>query len=343
MAASDRRLRIFLTVPAFLSLVKTKARQGLALATALLIAMPGFAQQPSQATPLPDSPDSSQTAVVANKTTVAVPAGTRIALVLTHPLQSRYVHRGDDIYAQTTSPVVAGDHVVIPPGTFVQGKVDELERKGRRGELHLQSMQITFPDGYVAPLSGPVTLVSDDGYAIRDPGKGRIAGMFAAPAAGLGLGALIGRAAHTTQSSTLGGMTITSHSLSGVAIGSIVGLAIGGAVSLVLLTSSHNFFLDVGSPVEMVLHQPLSLEQDQVSDAVRQSEQHPVPTQPIAQRPQPLPPSLNSDPGICYTPGTPGTPDTDIPGTPAVGDSLGTPSIHIPGIPATPPTPHPCP
>jgi len=209
MAASDRRLRIFLTVPAFLSLVKTKARQGLALATALLIAMPGFAQ-PSQATPLPDSPDSSQTVVVANKTTVAVPAGTRIALVLTHPIQSRYVHRGDDIYAQTTSPVVAGDHVVIPPGTFVQGKVDELERKGRRGELHLQSMQITFPDGYVAPLSGPVTLVSDDGYAISDPGKGRIAGMFAAPAAGLGLGALIGRAAHTTQSSTLGGMTITS-------------------------------------------------------------------------------------------------------------------------------------
>ncbi|MGC2773537.1 MAG: hypothetical protein WA232_17715, partial [Candidatus Sulfotelmatobacter sp.] len=104
----------------------------------------------------------------------------------------------------------------------------------------------------------------------------------------------------------------------------------------------HNFFLDVGSPVEMLLQHPLTLEQDQVAAAVRQSEQHPVPEQPIAQRPQPVPPP-DTNAGTCYTPGTPGTPGTDIPGTPATADSPGTPSIHIPGIPPTPPIAHPCP
>jgi hypothetical protein len=93
----------------------------------------------------------------------------------------------------------------------------------------------------------------------------------------------------------------------------------------------------------MVLQHPLILQQDQVADAVRRSAEHPVPSQPIAQRPVPPPPQPDTDPGICWTPGTPGTPDVDIPGTPAIGDSPGTPPIHIPGIPATPPTPHPCP
>src|SRR5205807_8339110 len=75
------------------------------------------------------------------------------------------------------------------------GKLDKLQWKGGRGELHLQSMTITFPDGYVVPTSGPMTLVSDEGYAVKDPGSGRCVGAFALPAAGVGVGALIGHAA----------------------------------------------------------------------------------------------------------------------------------------------------
>src|SRR5207302_1909490 len=101
------------------------------------------------------------------------------------------------------------------------------------------------------------------------------AGMVIAPMAGLGLGALIGSAAHTTQSSTLGGTTITSSTPKGIAIGSIVGLAAGGVVSLVLLTHSHQFFVDVGSPMQMTLPQPLTLAQAQVEDAVRAAQEHP--------------------------------------------------------------------
>jgi hypothetical protein len=340
----------------FLSLTKTRARKALAIASALLLTISSFAQSLPTA---PDSQPQNSTLATAGETaTVTIPAGTNIALVLVHPIQSKYIHRGDDIYSQINSPVNVGNEVVIPPGSFVQGKVDKVENKSGRGVIHLQSLSLTFPNGFAANLLGPVTLESDDGYAIKDPGKGRILGAFIAPAAGLGLGALIGRAADNSPGTTLTttlppncgvptpgctngttqSITAPPSHLKGIAIGSMVGLAIGGAISLALVLHSHNFYLDAGAPVEMTLQQPLTLEQDKVTGAVRQAEQHPIPEQQIAPRPQvPVP-----DNGTCYTPGTPGTPGIDIPGTPGTDGSPGTPGVHIPGTPPTAPTPYPC-
>ncbi|MGO9167632.1 MAG: hypothetical protein ACLP56_12255 [Candidatus Sulfotelmatobacter sp.] len=312
-----------------------------------------------QTAPQPDSQSNVASANPApGATSITVPAGTSIALVLTHPIQSRYIHHGDSIYAQVISPIAAGDEVVIPAGTLVEGKVDKLGRNGSRGELYLQSMSITYPDGYVAPVSGPITLESDEGYALKDPGNGRAAGLLAGPFAGAGLGALIGHSVAPSQGTTLtssipqgcipGSPGCLSSSTTGppdkgkdTAIGAAIGGGIGLVVGFLLVGTSHHFFLDVGSPVEMTLPHPLTLEQDQVADAIRDAAQHPAPQQPISPRPQPLPPP--PDTGTCWTPGTPGTPGTDIPGTPPIGDSPGTPAIHIPGIPPTPPTPHPCP
>jgi hypothetical protein len=191
-----------------LVLTKTKLKPGFALSVLMLVSTSCLTQQ-STAEANSHSQDSQNQDAVASAspardaTTITVPAGVRIALVLMHPIQSRYVHRGDDIYAQTTSPVVAQNEVVIPPGTFVQGKVDKLARTGGRAELWLQSMSITYPDGYVAPIAGPMTVESGDGYAIKDPGKGRIIGAFALPAAGLGLGTLIGYSLTSSQGSTI--------------------------------------------------------------------------------------------------------------------------------------------
>jgi hypothetical protein len=277
--------------------------------------------------------------------------------VLTHPIQSRNVRRGDDIYAQITAPVNSGNQVMIPPGTFVQGTVDKLELRGGRAELHLQSMSITFPDGYVAPVAGPITMESEEGYPLKDPGHRRGIAAFILPFAGAGLGALIGHSvgtSHDTLTTTLpdgctpglpnclsSSMTIPGSKGMDTGIGTTVGAAVGGIASLVLLVGSHYFFLDVGSPVDIVLRQSLSIEQSQVDDAVRQSEQHPS-VQPISPRrvSRPLPP--DTDHGTCFTPGTPGTPDTVIPGVPGP-DGVPGPSTTIPGIPPTPPTPYPCP
>ena len=358
---SPNNLRLSLCFSSELWFSKTtQIRQCIAMSAMFFLTIAGFAQQ-APPSPNGNSSDSSQVASAGNATSVAVPAGTRIALVLTQPIQTRYIHRGDDVYAQIVSPVTAGNEVVIPPGTFVQGTVDKLERRGGRGELHLQSMAITFPDGYVTPIAGPITMESDDGYAQKDPGKGRIAGSIALPAAGLGIGALIGHAVASSQPNTLTSsipagcagpppgclstsVTAPGSTLKGTAIGSMVGLAVGGVASLALVLNTHNFFLDVGSPVEMVLQHPISLQEDEVAAAIQDAEQHPEAEPPSMRRPMATrPPADNNGPTFCETPATPGTPDVDIPGTPAVGDSPGTPAIHIAGIPATPPTTHLCP
>jgi hypothetical protein len=349
------------TMIAFLTLAGTKARRTLAAVTTLIFAVTCLAQDQDQ--PQPPSPPDSQTSVEASATpsldTVTIPSGTRFALVLTHPIQSRHIHRGDDIYAQTTSPVNSGNEMVIPPGTFVQGTVEKLELRSGRAELHLQSMSITFPDGYVAPISGPATLESSEGYALKDPGQGRMLGMVALPAAGAGLGALIGHATASSQNGTLtsslppgctgpppgcltSSLSVPPDKGRNTVIGATLGGAVGLVASLLMLAGSHHFFIDVGSPVEMVLQQPVSLQQSESVDAVRRSEQHPMATQPIVGRPVPPPTPPDTDHGTCYTPGTPGTPPTVIPGLPGPDGVPGQPTI-IPGTPASPGTPYPCP
>jgi len=339
-------------VSAFLNPPKIKCSA--AIATLLFATIACLAQDE------PQSPSPASQTLAETSNTVTISAGTRMTLVLTHPIQSRRIRRGDDIYAQVTSPVSAGNQVAIPPGTFVQGSVDKIERHGGRGEVRLQSMSITFSDGYVAPIPGPIILVSPDGYALKDPGTGRFVGMFVLPAAGAGLGALIGNAVANKQPGTLtsslppgctgpppgclsSSVSVPAHPGMAIGIGAGVGAMAGMVASLVFLSSTHNFFLDVGSPVEVTLQQPVTLQQNEVDKAVQQAAQNPVAPQPIAPRPQFIPPpGMPTDHVTCFTPGTPGTPDTVIPGAPGPDGVPGPPTV-IPGIPATPPTPYPCP
>ena len=95
-----------------LNLIQTKSRQALALTTTLLLAVSTFAQQPAP-DPQDNPPAVLQKAANGKDVLITIPAGTRIALVLTQPVQTRYLRRGDDVYAQITSPVASGDEVVI--------------------------------------------------------------------------------------------------------------------------------------------------------------------------------------------------------------------------------------
>jgi len=274
---------------------------------------------------------------------ITIPGGTRFALVLTDPVSSRATHRGDEIHAQFTAPVAVGDQIAIPAGTFVQGPVEKLARKDSRGEIMLQSASLIFPDGYVANISGPIHVESAEYTAWLSPSGRTMAGVIAAPLAGVGIGALIGDAAHTTTTNNFAGMSTTTSSPKGIAIGSGVGLAVGAAVAFVLLTHSHQFFVDVGSPMDMTLQQPLTLSQAEVANAVREAQEHPAAVPVAAPRPLPIPaPSAPVNSATCYTPGTPGTPPTVIPGVPGPNGIPGPPTI-IPGTPAIPGTPYPCP
>jgi hypothetical protein len=325
----------------------------------LLAAVTCFAQDVAPTNnPSPSDQSSSQQTEPSASHTVTLPPGTHLALVLTQPIQSRYVRRGDDIYAQITDPVDSDNEVVIPPGTFVQGKVDKIDRRAGRGELHLASMAITFPDGYVAPIAGPMTLRTSDGYAFQDPGPRRGGVALAMAFGGAGIGALIGHSvgsSSSVQTTTLppgctgpppyclsSSMTVPGRQGIDTGIGAVVGGAAGGISALALLVTSHHFFMGAGAPVEMTLERPLTLDENEVAKAVRDSGKHPVAVQPVAPPPVPvvLPDSTSSS--TCWTPGTPGTPPTVIPGAPGPDGIPGPPTI-IPGTPGTPGTPYPCP
>lgn len=289
----------------------------------------------AQSAPPTNSPNSPAGAAVpsAQEATRTIPADTRLVLALTHPVDSRNTHRGDEIFAQTTSPVVVSNQVAIPAGTFVQAKVDKLTRRGSRGDLVMQSVSIVFPNGYVATVKGPLNMESDEGTAWNNPSTAEKTGIIVAPIAGLGIGAAIGAAQHTTNSSTLGGTTITASSPKGLAIGSLVGLAAGGAVSLVLLARSHHFYIEEGSPVGLTLPQPVSLAVAQIGNGAGET----TSATPAAKGLPPAPMPASAMHGTCYIPGRPGTPATYIPS----GDA--TPDTYIPGTPPTPPIPYPCP
>ncbi len=296
-----------------------------------------------------DQPQNNDQANPQTQTSVTVPAGTRVALVLTQPIQSRYVHRGDDVYAQVISPVHSDNEVAIPPGTFVQGTVDKIERRGGRGEIRLQSMSITFPDGYVTPIEGPMTLETDEGYALKDPGSKRMVGAIAFPAVGAGIGALIGHSV-TPSSSTLtsslpagctgpppgclsSSVTVPGSAGRNTVIGAGVGGAIGAVASIALLMTSHHFYLDVGAPIEMQLQHPVTIQESEARKAVLDSEKQQG-EEVMAVRPLPRPSPPSSLPNGFPPPTTPGTPPTIIPGVPGPNGVPGPPTI----IPGTPPT-----
>ena len=130
-------------------------------------------------------------------------------------------------------------------------------------------MSITFPDGYVTPIAGPIVLETTDGYVIKDPGSKRSSGAIILPLAGVGLGALIGHSVGTSQGTLTSsipagcnpaqfGCLTSSMPIPGskgkdTAIGAAIGGAAGMIASITLLVGGHHFYLDAGAPVQMTL------------------------------------------------------------------------------------------
>ena len=257
--------------------------QALWLALAIfLFSAPCWSQQTQQSAqgqqepPRPDGPPGQQASPQApaqNPAPVTLPAGTQLALILTHPIDSKNTHRGDTIFAETTAPVLAENQVVIPAGAFVQGKVEKLTRQGSRAELLMQSVSVALIDGSVVSMKGPLEITSGEGTAWRNPGNAAKTVALLAPFVGSGLGTAIGAAAHTTQTTTFAGMTMTTDTPKGVAIGSMTGLAAGTIVSFVLLARSRHFFVGEGSPLEMILPHPVTIAGGQAAEAARLEDQ----------------------------------------------------------------------
>jgi len=85
---------------------------------------------------------------------MTVPAGTTVELAVTNPVWARTAKAGDPLYTQTIFPVLAGDRIGIPAGTFVQGTIESVTQPTRknRAEIDVLFTKVIYSNGYVVAL-----------------------------------------------------------------------------------------------------------------------------------------------------------------------------------------------
>ena len=62
---------------------------------------------------------------------LTIPAGAQIPLALKQAISTKTAREGDPVYATTTFPFVINDRVLVPAGTYVQGRISSVKRAGR--------------------------------------------------------------------------------------------------------------------------------------------------------------------------------------------------------------------
>ena len=183
---------------------------------------------------------------------VTIPAGTKIPISLKNTISTKANREGDPIYAQTTFPVVVDDRIVIPAGTYVQGKISAIKPAGHikgRAEVLIHFTTLIYPSGYTVILPGSIenapgvdrAKVKDkEGTIQGDSNKGKTAETIGAPAA---QGALIGAV-------TRGGE------------GALIGAGIGGAVGTAIAALSHGneVRMGPGTTLEVVLQRDVPVD-----------------------------------------------------------------------------------
>ncbi len=231
--------------------------------------------------------------------TIDLPAGTKIELALIRPLMANTTGLGTPIYAQTTFPVVIGNGVAIPPGTYTQGTLTKLvrpTRRSNRAELRVLFTQIIFANGYIAPLAG----ISAETSAAAAPETGAAA-----------------QAEPDSAAQTLIAVSVQVS-----------------ASSDVLLDNGAQIEATLGAPLQLDARQvaaAVPLSHAPVPGLFKSASRcTPIPGSPGTPGTPDI--VIPGSPGTPSTviPGGPGMPDTVIPGTPA------TPPTVIHGTPGTP-------
>lgn len=240
---------------------------GMALGQAAEPAKPAEAPaQPAgsaQATELSSSPAGATVVEEQDPNRVVIPAGSKIPLSLKQAISTKNAREGDAVYAETAFPFVINERVVVPAGTYIQGKISHVERGGRvkgRAEILMHFTSMIYPSGYTVMLPGSVenmpgsdkTSVKDTEGTIRqdkDTGK-KIEEAAKGGVYGGSGGALAGGLA--------GG-------LNGARIGAGAGAAAG--IAWALLKRGSDVKLDVGTLIEMEIQRPITVDASRIQVA----------------------------------------------------------------------------
>ncbi len=203
------------------------------------------------------------TAAPSDPNALTIPAGTKIPLSLKQAISTRSAREGDAVYAETAFPFVIADRVIIPAGSYIQGKISHVERGGRvkgRAEILMHFTSMIYPSGYTVMLPGSVeNTPGADNSSVKDA-EGTIqqdkdTGKKIEQAAKGGVYGASGGA-------LAGGL---SSGLNGARIGAAAGAA--AAVGWVLLKRGSDVKLDVGTSIEMEIQRPVVVDANRIAVA----------------------------------------------------------------------------
>jgi hypothetical protein len=194
---------------------------------------------------------------------VTIPAGTKIPLSLKQAISTKNAREGDAVYAETAFPFVVDNRVIVPAGSYIQGRIAHVERAGHghgRAEILMHFTSMIYPSGYTVMLPGSVENTpgadnkavkdsegtiqqdSDTGKKVEDAAKGGVYG--------------------TMGGATAGGL---AGGLNGARIGAGAGAAAG--IGWALLKRGNDVKLDVGTSIEMEIQRAITVDASRIAVA----------------------------------------------------------------------------
>ena len=234
----------------------------------LLLSAAAWAQAanaPQSATALPsDRSVQNPTTASSDSHLLTIPAGTQIPISLAQAISTKNAREGDAVYAQTTFPFVMNDRVVVPPGTYIQGKISRVQRAGHghgRAEILMHFASMIYPSGYTVMLPGSVeNTPGADNKSVKDS-EGTIQ-------QDSDTGKKVEDAAKNGVYGTMGGATaggLATGSLNGARVGAGAGAAAG--VAWALLKRGPDVRLEVGTSIQMEVQRPITIDASRITVA----------------------------------------------------------------------------
>jgi type IV secretion system protein VirB10 len=235
---------------------------GTAFGQAADTAKPGDA--PAQATGVAQTNNATlvkePTAEVPDPNAAVIPAGTKIPLLLKQAISTKNAKEGDAVYAETAFPFVANDRVLVPAGTYIQGKIMHTERAGRskkRAEILIHFTSMIYPSGYTVMLPGSVeNTPGADSNGMKDK-EGTIQAdkdtskRVEDATKGAAVGGTVG---------SIGGLA--AGGLNGARYGGLAGMA--GGVAWALLKHGPEVKLEVGTSIEMEIQRSIRVDASRI-------------------------------------------------------------------------------
>jgi type IV secretion system protein VirB10 len=224
-----------------------------------------MAQTPAASTP-PAQPSATgqtsaapatQPAAAPAPTKLTIPSGTKIPLALKQAISTKNAQEGDPVYCETTFPFAVDDRIVIPAGTYVQGKISRIKRPGRvkgRAELLMHFTSMIYPSGYTVMLPGSLenlpgaektSVAGSEGSVRQDSEKGKDIGTVASTAS---TGAVIGGLSAGGKGAGIG-----------AAAGGLAGLAIA------MISRGSDVKLEPGTSIEMIIQREVTVDASRIT------------------------------------------------------------------------------